>query len=131
MYIDKHISAEIPDLTENQTLHNMVLKHMIHGPCGSWCKSEEGKCSKNFPKKFCCETIFDDKGHINVEVVSSIKSEKYLYKYIYKGHHAAEVIITENDCNERVMHCDEIQNFVETRYVSPVEACDRIFGRPL
>ena len=31
--------------------------------------------------------------HINVEIVSSIKSVKYLYKYIYKGHDAAAIII--------------------------------------
>jgi len=34
--------------------------------------------------------------HINVEIVSSIRSVKYLYKYIYKGHDAASMIIGEN-----------------------------------
>ena len=34
--------------------------------------------------------------HINVEVVSSIESVKYLYKYIYKGHDAAAIIVTSD-----------------------------------
>ena len=31
--------------------------------------------------------------HINVEVVSSLKSVKYLYKYVYKGYDAANIIV--------------------------------------
>jgi hypothetical protein len=32
---DSVISAEIPDPVENCYLHELVLKHMIHGPCGA------------------------------------------------------------------------------------------------
>jgi len=31
--------------------------------------------------------------HINVELCSTVKSVKYLYKYIYKGYDCANVII--------------------------------------
>ena len=62
---------------------------------------------------------------INVEVVSSVKSVKYLYKYVYKGYDAANITIEEND-NDRVINHDEIRSYIETRYVSPVEACYRI-----
>ena len=64
-----------------------------------------------------------------MEAVSSITCVKYLYKYIYKGHDAASVVVTKS--NESVIHHDKICNFKETRYVSPVEACDKIFGRSL
>lgn len=67
--------------------------------------------------------------HLNVEVVSSIRSVKYLYKYIYKGHDVATVTIGESADN--VVNHDEIKDFVETRYVGPVEACWRIFSKPL
>ena len=52
--INKVISAEIPAIT-NKELHNAVIKHMIHGPCGYEnpdCPCmENGKCTKNYPKE--------------------------------------------------------------------------------
>ncbi|XP_029172378.1 uncharacterized protein LOC114941527 [Nylanderia fulva] len=165
--VDKFISAEIPDPNENESLHNVVMKHMIHGPCGNWCLIND-KCSKHFPKPFRPETTMDEDGypqyrrrnngllyerprryvvdnryvvpfnptllllfnsHINVEIVSSIQSVKYLYKYIYKGHDAASVVIGENI--DKTINHDEIQDFIEARYVGPVEACWRILSKPL
>ncbi|XP_071643019.1 uncharacterized protein [Temnothorax longispinosus] len=165
--VDRFISAEIPDPNENESLHNVVMKHMIHGPCGDWCLIND-KCSKHFPKPFRPETTMDEDGypqyrrrnngllyerpgryvvdnryvvpynptllllfnsHINVEIVTSIRSVKYLYKYIYKGHDAASVIIGEN-IDKTIIH-DEIQDFIEARYVGPVEACWRILSKSL
>jgi ATP-dependent DNA helicase PIF1 len=54
--------------------------------------------------------------HINVEICSTIKSVKYLYKYVYKGHDRANVLIT-----------DEIENYLECRYLCAQEACWRLF----
>jgi hypothetical protein len=64
-------------------------------------------------KKYCC--------HINVEVCCSVKSVKYLYKYVYKGHDAAVAEVSN----------DEIKEFVNARYVSAHEAIWRIFELPL
>ena len=52
--------------------------------------------------------------HINVEICSSIKSVKYLYKYIYKGQD--RVLISIMDQN------DEIKKYINARYVSASEA---------
>ena len=46
-----------------QSLENIVLQNMVHGPCGaanpnSQCM-ENGKCSKGFPKEFVKETFID------------------------------------------------------------------------
>ncbi|XP_058796825.1 uncharacterized protein LOC131667435 [Phymastichus coffea] len=68
--------------------------------------------------------------HINVEIVSSVRAVKYLYKYIYKGHDAATVTIGSENVSKTISH-DEVANFIETRYVGPVEACYRIFSKPL
>ena len=68
--------------------------------------------------------------HMNVDVVSTILSVKYLYKYVYKGHDAATVTIGESN-NENFVNHDEINNFIETRYVGPAEACYRILSKPL
>jgi hypothetical protein len=130
--VDSLISAEIPDTEKDPELHDLVMKLMIHGPCGEQNPDVpcmvDGKCSKNFPKPFHEHTIMTedsyavyrcrDNGktyevghgenkkivnnrwvipyypwllkkyecHINVECVISIKSTKYIYKYIYKGH---------------------------------------------
>nr|XP_027196773.1 uncharacterized protein LOC113791226 [Dermatophagoides pteronyssinus] len=60
--------------------------------------------------------------HINVEVCASIKSVKYLFKYVYKGHDAAQVNVSQRD---------EILDFVDGRYVSAPEAVWRLFGFPM
>ncbi|XP_043468035.1 uncharacterized protein LOC122502175 [Leptopilina heterotoma] len=169
--VDKFISAEIPDPTENLRLHKIVETNMIHGPCGAWCLDNEGKCSKNYPHMFNNETNMDEDGyphyrrrntgtytrrdgfeydnrsvvphnkslllalncHINVEVVTSIKAVKYLYKYIFKGHDAASVVIQDTPSNDErsVIDHDEIKSYIETRYVSPPEACGRILSNNL
>ena len=57
--------------------------------------------------------------HINVEVVSSIKAVKYLYKYVYKG---------PDRCTIEIGPVDEIKQFMDARYVAAPEAAWRIFG---
>ena len=66
--------------------------------------------------------------HINVEVCSSIKAVKYIYKYIYKGHDKASFSIDQPDADGNI---DEIKRYVDARWVTPPEAMWRIFGFPL
>ena len=63
-------------------------------------------------KKFDC--------HINVEICSSIHAVKYLFKYIYKGHDRATVALSNS------ITINEIQHFIDTRYVSAHESVWRI-----
>ncbi|XP_057305384.1 uncharacterized protein LOC130642312 [Hydractinia symbiolongicarpus] len=58
---------------------------------------------------------------INLEACMSFKSVKYLYKYIYKVHDYAKIKI-----NERIGH-DEVKTFLDSRYVSALEAISRLF----
>lgn len=159
--VDKYISAEIPDPNEHPTLHEIVMKNMIHGPCGNWCL-KDGKCSKRFPKQFQEETILDADNypaykranngktferprkyivdnryvvpycptlllvfncHLNVEIVSSTKSVKYLFKYAYKGNDTAAITISDRLDNSATFDHDETQMYIESRYASPSEAC--------
>lgn len=60
--IDNVILAEIPPEgapgSKERELHELVMKHMIHGPCGDGFRnnlscmknSKNGKCGRNFPK---------------------------------------------------------------------------------
>ncbi|KAH7546258.1 hypothetical protein FEM48_Zijuj01G0181200 [Ziziphus jujuba var. spinosa] len=63
--------------------------------------------------------------HINVEICSTIKAVKYLYKYIYKGHDKVAMNIKSFKNNEDI---DEIHSFQSARWISPPEAMWRIYG---
>ncbi|KAG5557534.1 hypothetical protein RHGRI_007691 [Rhododendron griersonianum] len=65
--IDAFISTEIPDKEKYPHLYAMVLKHMIHGPCGELdmtkvCR-QKGKCRNNYPRSFSAETTIDADGY--------------------------------------------------------------------
>ncbi|KAB2597059.1 hypothetical protein D8674_036555 [Pyrus ussuriensis x Pyrus communis] len=106
---DRIVRAEIPNEDVEPQLYNVVLKHMIHGPCGihnplSPCM-KNGSCKRKRGNRLPVSlnrqgNIMVDNSwvipynpwlllrydcHINVEICASIKSVKYLYKYVYKG----------------------------------------------
>ena len=58
--------------------------------------------------------------HINVEMCNSVKSIKYISKYIHKGSDMAIVELEETD------KCDEIKRYQMARYISSNEAIWRI-----
>ena len=55
------------------------------------------------------------KCHLNVEYVGAVKSVKYIYKYIYKGHDAAMLKVIGDE--EKIVY-DETASHVDGRYVS-------------
>ena len=61
--------AEYEEKMKNwKTLNDLVLKHMVHGPCGcenplSPCMND-GACGKKFPKDFIRETYVGDSNNI-------------------------------------------------------------------
>ncbi|XP_062212752.1 uncharacterized protein LOC133913583 [Phragmites australis] len=161
------ISAELPDKHKYPELYKMVVKHMMHGPCGVLnsqcpCTKDRGSCKNHYPRHFNVTTMqgkdsypvyrrrddgrhatvrkcqLDNRWvvpynpyllrlfncHINVEVCSSIKAVKYLFKYIYKGHDRASVFVNEADNND----IDEIKQYREARWVTSPEALWRIYG---
>ena len=70
------------------------------------------------------------KCHINVEYWASIMSIKYIYKYLHKGHDREFVKIKKNNKNVDKETYDEISNYIDSRYVSPMEAAWRIEESP-
>ena len=59
--------------------------------------------------------------HMNVEVCTTVKSIKYIFKYIHKGNDAAHIEIRQNYLNH-----DEILQYLSARYVGPHQAVFRI-----
>ncbi|XP_071902766.1 uncharacterized protein [Coffea arabica] len=163
---DMIVSAEIPDPSKQPHLYFLVMKHMMHGPCGSLKKDnvcmKDGVCKNHYPKSFSDYTTYTEDGyphykrrmdghyvrvrnhlldnrwvvpyspyllalfdcHLNVEICSTIKLVKYLYKYVYKGHdHMSFYIHSENTFED----VDEILDFQSGRWVAAVEAFWWIF----
>jgi hypothetical protein len=60
--------------------------------------------------------------HINLEACTSIKSVKYLFKYIYKGHDCANLQMTASNTIDH----DEVTHFLDARYLSAPEAFWRL-----
>ncbi|XP_050065709.1 uncharacterized protein LOC126554705 [Aphis gossypii] len=173
--VDAVISAEIPNVQVDPGLHEVVIKNMIHGPCGtlnqnSPCMMMDGKCSKRYPRTLISETITGNDGyplyrrrstadngkstivklnqqdieidnrwivpyspilsktfkaHINVESCHSVKSIKYICKYVAKGSDMAVIGIGAENSN------DEVTQYQMGRYVSSNEAVWRIFSFPI
>ncbi|KAL6419582.1 hypothetical protein ACFW04_012936 [Cataglyphis niger] len=103
--VNKYISAEIPDPYNGKNFERL-RRYVV----------DNRNVVPYYP---ILSIIFNC--HINVEVVSSIKSIKYLYKYIYRGHDVAVITIEPITENVIIDH-DERHNYIETCYVRLVEA---------
>ncbi|KAG6621819.1 hypothetical protein I3842_Q005000 [Carya illinoinensis] len=116
---DEIVSAEIPDKNTNLHLHNarsdngITVKLRGHNLDNRWV----------VPYNPYLLATFDC--HINVEICSTIKVVKYLYKYVYKGHDRVAFNLVSEQTNQQI---DEIQQFQSARWIAPPEAMWRIYG---
>ena len=71
--------------------------------------------------------------HINVEVCSSIKCAKYLYKYVFKGHDRVSISIDQAQANMdgHPLVINEIKQYIDGRCITGIEAIYRLYGFPL
>ncbi|CAF2003345.1 unnamed protein product [Rotaria magnacalcarata] len=64
--------------------------------------------------------------HINVEVCATVKSIKYLFKYVYKGHDCAnvklELSVKDGATFVKTLEWDEIKGHLDARYVGAPDA---------
>ncbi|XP_028095034.1 uncharacterized protein LOC114295050 [Camellia sinensis] len=63
--------------------------------------------------------------HINLEICSSVTSVKYLYKYVYKGPNRVALEVRQGP------NYDEVQQFIDGRWVCAPEALWKIFKFPM
>ncbi|XP_045792116.1 uncharacterized protein LOC123886886 [Trifolium pratense] len=68
--------------------------------------------------------------HINMEWCNQCTSIKYLFKYIHKGYDRITAAISRSNQknNSKNEEIDEVKEYIDCRYVSPSEACWRIFS---
>ena len=66
--------------------------------------------------------------HVNVEICASVKSIKYIHKYVYKGSDQATAVISDGP---RISESDEIGKHLHGRYIGPSEAAWQIFEFPV
>lgn len=73
--------------------------------------------------------------HINVEWCNQSGAIKYLFKYINKGPDRITAALYEGDNDNNVQHqertVDELEDYLDCRYISACEAAWRIFGYEL
>ena len=177
--IDSVISAELPDPQRDPRLYEVIVKNMIHGPCGSVNPTspcmKDGKCTKRFPRQLLHDTQTGDDGyplyrrrspddggikakikikfgnttreieidnkwivpycpllsrlfraHINVEYCNSVKSIKYICKYVNKGSDQAMFGLDKDGRAN-----DEVERYQLGRYISSNEAVWRILDFPI
>ncbi|KAI5421655.1 hypothetical protein KIW84_045183 [Lathyrus oleraceus] len=121
---DSMVRAEIPKLECEPQLHEAVVRHMINGPCGilnrkSPCRDRSVDNIWVVPYNPWLLLKYDC--HINVEICSSIKSIKYLYKYVYKGPDRVAMEVHKGS------YMDEVQQYVDARWICAPEALWKIF----
>ena len=177
--IDSIISAELPDRQQDPHLFEIIVKNMIHGPCGAINRNsscmKDGKCTKRYPRQLLHDTETGEDGyplyrrrspedggfkakikvkidnsnqeieidnkwvvpycpllsrifqaHINVEYCNSVKSIKYICKYVNKGSDQAMFGFGKDG-----IAIDEIERYQLGRYISSNEAVWRILDFPI
>ncbi|KAK9733317.1 hypothetical protein RND81_04G059400 [Saponaria officinalis] len=158
---DMHVCAQIPDEDRFPHLHAVVLKHMIHCPCGRNFPTNPCNAKNHYPREFS-QFITNGRNsypiyrrrndsktanvrgaqldnrwvvpynpfllakydcHLNVEVCSTFKAVKYLYKYVYKGHDRVSFALTETDSPTAI---DEISLYQSTRWTVTFRPHERL-----
>nr|GEW30386.1 hypothetical protein [Tanacetum cinerariifolium] len=147
-HINKYISVEIPDPTDDLNLYKLVSDFMMHGPCGEDDPSQacmvDRKCSKHFPKKFMQHSSVDSEGY---PVYRRRDDEKYEEKSEHHLHNGfvipynATLLKRPNRVSSELYEpattvdgeqiqkpVDEIKAYLDFRYLSVCEAVWRLFG---
>ncbi|KAL4153788.1 hypothetical protein QTP88_001621 [Uroleucon formosanum] len=112
------ISAEIPYVQVDPGLHEIVIKNMIHDPCGSLNQNSpcmmDGKCLKRYPRILISETITDvarnyrnhdrlserailaakniDVNELNFKIQEQITGESRIYKSVDSATNQDDVV---------------------------------------
>ncbi|KAG2212479.1 hypothetical protein INT45_001526 [Circinella minor] len=115
---DNIVSAQLPDAEQYSDVRATVERHMMH----------DGRCSKRYPKEFHEETEINEDGY---PVYQRPNNQDYVVK---PGNVRLDnrwvvpynVYLCANSDDDQTF--DEINTFLDARYVSASEGCWRIFS---
>ncbi|KAG2688681.1 hypothetical protein I3760_09G107200 [Carya illinoinensis] len=125
---DEIVSAEIPDKNTNlhfTTVGNDCFPIYKRSDNGITVKLRGHNLDNRWVVPYNPYLLATFDCHINVEICSTIKVVKYLYKYVYKGHDRVAFNLVSEQTNQQI---DEIQQFQSARWIAPPEAMWRIYG---
>ncbi|UYV69336.1 hypothetical protein LAZ67_6003266 [Cordylochernes scorpioides] len=112
--VDGHCSKEFPKQFQEETLVNVSGYPRYKRRNNGVEAIVNGKYIDNsWIVPYCPMLSLRYNCHINVECCASVKSVKYLFKYVYKGHDCANISITEH----ATLNHDEIKSHMDSRYV--------------
>ncbi|PKA56688.1 ATP-dependent DNA helicase PIF1 [Apostasia shenzhenica] len=114
---DEYVAAEIPDAKKHPLLFELVLKHMMHGPCGeknpkNVCMNKKGYCKSRYPKPYCEYTIQAEDSYpmyrrrnnkIQVKVRKAILDNRWVVPY-------NPYLLCRFDCHLNVEICSSISS---------------------
>jgi len=114
--IDSLISAEIPDKSSHSLLHEIITKHMVHGPCGKYNLNSpcmvNGECSKKFPKEFQDLTVSNCDGYPKYQrqnngVVTTVRGKEINNSWIVPYN---PYLSLKYNCHINVESCASVQS---------------------
>ncbi|GJY45173.1 DNA helicase [Tanacetum coccineum] len=134
--IDLYICAELPSKDTDPECYTIVSELMMHGPCGlaypsASCTQNGVDCKKHFPKEYCSRTYTDKDGFVHYRRRdTATKRSKSNCGVRQSPAIVARISKTKTSAQESTHRpqivVDEIKNYLDSRYVSPHEACWRM-----
>ncbi|GJX36008.1 putative PIF1 DNA helicase/replication protein A1-like protein [Tanacetum coccineum] len=147
--IDHVISAELPSEVDDPIGFEAVRTHMMHGLCGDQFRSSpymsRDGCTKGYPKEYCEEMFITHDGWLRNKRSNNGSREKVgqrdtmLDKRFVVPHNIDLIVLImviegqtnhNNDNNNSrtpyhliLHHADEIEQYLNCRYISACEAC--------
>ncbi|XP_045456269.1 uncharacterized protein LOC123666107 [Melitaea cinxia] len=113
------ILNQLPDQDEDPTLYDIVVRNMIHGPCGALNPNSpcmhEGKCSKKFPKPYQSQTSTGDDGYPK-------------YRRLSPEEGGRKAAIRSDQATFSLHSTNEVEQFQSGRYICSSEALWRIMS---
>ena len=116
--VDGKCSKDFPkDFAAHTVLKSDGYPQYRRSDSGLFIVKNDVRLDNRFVVPYCPYLTHKYNAHINLEACMSIKSIRYIFKYIYKGYDCARIQTTDRDPHIN----DEIKSYQDARYVSAPE----------